>query len=120
MTHVRTISTVEFQPLVAPALANRRGTRQAIEVVVDGRPLSEALNASPLDRETVQSMPQAKWFGDGELWPLVCSCGDPHCADVATLVQRDGALVRWTLPNGRTIIFEADSATESLRAALRE
>lgn len=117
---MRSTSRVGFQSQSAPALANRKGTRQAIEVIVDGRPLSEELGASPLDRETVQSMPQAKWFSDGELWPLVCSCGDPQCADVATIVQREGSLVRWTLPNGRTITFEADLATESLRAALRQ
>ena len=79
-----------------------------------------ALDAAPLDRVTVQSMPQAAWFSDGELQPVVCRCGDPKCSDVTTIVRSEGVLVRWTLPNGRAVTFAADLATESLRAALRE
>lgn len=114
------MSVVEFKPLVAPALANRKGTREAIDVLIDGEALSTTLDAAPLDRVTVQSMPQAAWFSDGGLQPVVCRCGDPKCSDVTTIVRSEGVLVRWTLPNGRAVIFEPELATESLRAALRQ
>ncbi|MCO5331262.1 MAG: hypothetical protein M9961_14395 [Ilumatobacteraceae bacterium] len=117
---MRSMSTVEFKPLMAPALGNRKGTREAIDVLVDGEALSTALDAAPLDRVAVQSMPQAAWFRDGALQPVVCQCGDSMCSDVTTIVRREGVLVRWTLPNGRAVVFEPELATESLRAALRQ
>ena len=115
---MRHTSDMEFRPVIAPALANGKGLREAIDIVVDGESLSEALDVAPLDRVTVQAMPQSQWFNDGELRPLLCQCGDPCCRDVATTVRRDGALASWTLPDDRTVVFEVADAAESLRRAL--
>jgi hypothetical protein len=120
MVNVARTSEIEFMSTMAPALANRRRLREAIDVVVDGKSLSEALDLAPLDRVTVQSMPQSQWFNDGPLIPVLCPCGDAGCVDVATSVRRDGPLVSWTLPGGRTVVFEVEAATRSLRRALSD
>jgi len=115
---VRTPSVVEFKPILAPPLGNGRHERNAIDVIVDGRSLSAANDGAPLDREAVQSMPQAAWFDNGTVVPMTCGCGDVGCADFRTEVRREGSLVTWTLWDSRRLVFEAEAAQRSLRAAL--
>ena len=115
------LDEVEFRRVQAAGYAGDLDPRDAVDIVVNGRSLSEALATAPFSLQELHSVDAVNaWRQHDNYAPILnCLCGDVGCGGVFAYITLSADTVGWTVLE-ETYVFDGEQFWSSLRAALRD
>lgn len=114
---------IEFRRVAVGPYALGRQLRDALDIEVNGRSLSHALEGAPFDADFL--LLESRWrswsLNGARVAILTCGCGDPNCGALFIDVASNTDTIEWKSERlGFVYRFDRSEFETSLRVALTE
>ena len=120
---IRSLDEIEFRRIASRAYADERRLRDALDIEVNGRSLSHALDAVPFDAAyLIDDSRWLTWSQNGaDVAILNCSCGEIGCGGFIVHVASTADTVEWRSESPQFVgVFDRAEFEAALRKALAD